>query len=100
MTQIELPYGRSSLTFAGDESRFSILTTNPPDAAPLSDFEFGAALDAPIASPPLDEIVSSDDSVLIVVSDATRATASAQVVNLIVRRCGKYAFADAGGRVT
>src|SRR4029079_18901370 len=28
----------------------------------------------------------SDDSVLIVVSDATRATASAQVVNLLVRR--------------
>jgi nickel-dependent lactate racemase len=36
--------------------------------------------------PALDEIVSSDDSVLIVVSDATRATASAQIVNLLVRR--------------
>ena len=31
-------------------------------------------------------LLSSDDSVLIVVSDATRATASAQVVNLLVRR--------------
>lgn len=86
MTQIELPYGRSFLTFAGDESRFSILTTNSSDAPPLSDFEIGQSLDAPIASPPLDEIVSSDDSVLIVVSDATRATASARVVNLLVRR--------------
>src|SRR5687767_10634971 len=54
--------------------------------APLSDFEVGAAFDAPIASRPLDEIAGSDDSVLIVVSDATRATASAQVVNLLVRR--------------
>src|SRR5687767_2179310 len=54
--------------------------------APLSDFEVGAAFDAPIASRPLDEIAGSDDSVLIVVSDATRATASAQIVNLLVRR--------------
>ena len=52
----------------------------------MSDFEVGAAFDSPIASPPLDEIAGSDDSVLIVVSDATRATASAQVVNLLVRR--------------
>ena len=52
----------------------------------MSDLDIGAAFDSPIASPPLDEIVGSDDSVLIVVSDATRATASAHVVNLLVRR--------------
>ncbi|HET7288293.1 MAG TPA: nickel-dependent lactate racemase, partial [Pyrinomonadaceae bacterium] len=45
-----------------------------------SDFEVGAAFDS------VDEIAGADDSVLIVVSDATRATASAQVVNLLVRR--------------
>ena len=52
----------------------------------LTDFEVGAALDAAVGSPPLDEIIDSDDSVLLVVSDATRPTASAQVVNLLVRR--------------
>jgi nickel-dependent lactate racemase len=52
----------------------------------LSDAEIGAAIDSPIVSPPLDEIIGSDDSVLLVVSDATRATASAQIVNLLVRR--------------
>lgn len=52
--------------------------------------EIGEALDAPVGSPPLDEICSHDDSVLIVVSDATRATASAQVVNLLVRRLLQY----------
>src|SRR6185312_612992 len=44
------------------------------------------ALDSPIDSPTLEDLVNSGDSVLIVVSDATRATASAQIVNLLVRR--------------
>ena len=83
---IELAYGRSSFNFEFDERHFSVLTASSPPPAPLSDFEIGAGLDSPIASPPLDEIVGSDDSVLIVVSDATRATGSAQVVNLLVRR--------------
>lgn len=86
MTHIELPFGRDFLKLACDEARFSILTTNSNDSTPLSDLEIGAAFDNPIASPPLDEIAGSEDSVLIVVSDATRATASAQVVNLLVRR--------------
>ena len=83
--RIELGYGRGHLEFNFDTTRFDVITTDNRES-PLSDFEIGAAFDDPIASPPLDEIVSSDDSVLIVVSDATRATASAQVVNLLVRR--------------
>src|ERR1043165_4609941 len=88
---IELCYGRKFFKFSFDEARFSVISTNGNAEPPLTDFQIGAALDAPIASPPIDEVVSSDDSVLIVVSDATRATASAQVVNLLVRRlvqCG------------
>ena len=77
---MELAYGRGSLAFNFDEDRFSVLTTRDGGPAPLSDFEIGAALDS------VDEVASADDSVLIVVSDATRATASAQIVNLLVRR--------------
>jgi len=91
MTQIELAYGRRSLEFSFDHGRFSVVSTDSGREAPLTDFQIGAALDEPIASPSIDELVSSDDSILIVVSDATRATASAQVVNLLVRRlvqCG------------
>jgi nickel-dependent lactate racemase len=84
--QIELAYGCTSFTFDFDEDRFSVISTQTDDESPLSDFEIGAAFDSPIASPPLDEIAGGDDSVLIVVSDATRATGSAQVVNLLVRR--------------
>lgn len=86
MTQIELAYGRRSFEFRFDQARFSVVNANGANEPPLSDYEVGAALDDPIASRPIDELVSSDDSVLIVVSDATRATASAQVVNLLVRR--------------
>jgi nickel-dependent lactate racemase len=86
MTQIELAYGRRSVEFSFDEARFSVVTTNETPRSPLKDFEIGVALDDSIASPPIDELVSSDDSVLIVVSDATRATGSAQIVNLLVRR--------------
>ena len=83
---MDLAYGRRTFEFSFDEYQFSVLSTNTDRESPLSDFEIGAALDSPIASPPLDEIAGADDSVLIVVSDATRATASAQVVNLLVRR--------------
>jgi len=86
MTEIELGYGRRAFEFSFDEARFSVVNPDRGSRSPLKDFEVGAALDDPIASPPIDEFVSSDDSVLIVVSDATRATASAQVVNLLVRR--------------
>ena len=80
MTRTELAYGRGFLTLDFDEDQFSVLNARNDSAIPLSDFEVGAAFD------PVDEIAGADDSVLIVVSDATRATASAQVVNLLVRR--------------
>jgi lactate racemase len=86
MSDIELGYGKTSVKFTFDETRFSLLANESPVETPLSDPEIGAALDSPISSAPLDEIISSDDSVLIVVSDATRATGSAQIVNLLVRR--------------
>ena len=97
-SQIALAYGRGSVAFNFDEARFSVVTKSSDRDAPLSDFEVGAALDSPIASPPLDEIAGSDDSVLIVVSDATRATASAQVVNLLVRRLVQAGVERTGAR--
>ena len=85
-SEIELLYGRSAVTFRWETARFSVISDASASETPLTDFAVGAALDAPIGSPPLDEIVDSNDSVLIVVSDATRPTASAQIVNLLVRR--------------
>jgi nickel-dependent lactate racemase len=86
MTEMQLGYGRGSLSFTFDETQYRVLAENAPDETPLSDVEIGEALDAPIESPPLDGLFSAGDSVLIVVSDVTRATGSAQIVNLLVRR--------------
>jgi nickel-dependent lactate racemase len=85
MPTIQLGYGPGSISFDYDGVRFDVLAPNE-GLPPLTDGEIGAAIDAPIDSLPLEEIVESGDTVLIVVSDATRATASAQVVNLLVRR--------------
>jgi nickel-dependent lactate racemase len=87
MLSLELGYGRGSVVADFDERRFRVLAApGMSDERPLSDVEIGAAIDNPIASPPLDEIIAAGDSVLIVVSDATRESGSAQVVNLLVRR--------------
>jgi len=85
-SQIELHYGQSTVHFSCNPGRFALISDQDTSERPLTDLEIGAALDTSIGSPPLDEIVDSSDSVLIVVSDATRPTASAQVVNLLVRR--------------
>ncbi len=86
MRHIELAYGQDSVRFAVDENSYQVLTHKGLSEQPLTDAQIGSALDAPIESPPLDEFLNSGESVLIVVSDATRATASTQIVNLLVRR--------------
>ena len=85
MRQIQLAYGSEKINFAFDENRFEVLTPASSER-PLTDAEIGQALDTPIATPPLEDLLSRGESVLLVVSDATRATASAQIVNLLVRR--------------
>ena len=86
MPTIELGYGHSAVSFEYDAERFAVLNATAGTLHPLADAEIGAALDAPIGSPSLDELIEAGDTVLIVVSDATRATGSAQIVNLLVRR--------------
>ena len=86
MPSIELGYGRGSIKFDYDAARFDVLVPQETKTHPLSDAEIGEALDAPIESQSLADIIQPNDSVLIVVSDATRATGSPQIINLLVRR--------------
>src|SRR5687768_109740 len=87
MSHLELRYGRGAVGFEFEAGRFEVLEPDPGGGGrPLSDAEVGAAIDDPVDSPPLEDIISPGESVLVVVSDATRQTASAQVVNLLVRR--------------
>jgi nickel-dependent lactate racemase len=85
MPLIELKYGRGRVPLDFSANRFEVLGRGPL-FSPLSDVGIGEKLDAPIDSPPLDEMIEPGHSVLIVVPDATRQTASGQIVNLLVRR--------------
>jgi nickel-dependent lactate racemase len=86
MPTLELGYGPEAIKFDYDGARFDVLAPDEREAHPLTDAEIGAALDAPIDSRPLEDLVAVGDSVLIVASDATRATGSPQIINLLVRR--------------
>lgn len=86
MKQINLAYGRRSVSLSFDENRLQVLTSAAHNERPLTDVEIGEAFDSPIESALLEDVLIPGNSVLIVVSDATRATASAQIVNLLVRR--------------
>jgi nickel-dependent lactate racemase len=85
MPDINLGYGNSTIPFNYDEKRFSILGNGEQRRA-LSDIEIGERFDAPVDSKTIEEIVEPNETVLIVVPDATRRTASGQIVNLLVRR--------------
>jgi len=69
-----------------DAARFDLIAPQINESHPLSDAEIDAALDSPIDSSQLEDLITAGDTVLIVASDATRATGSAQIVNLLVRR--------------
>jgi nickel-dependent lactate racemase len=86
MTELQLGYGKGSVTFCFDNAGYQVLSGNSKGAPPLTDAQIGEALSATIGSPSLEDLFSAGNSVLIVVSDATRATASAQILNLLVRR--------------
>ena len=87
MPTIQLGYGRGTVPFEFEGGRFLVLEPEESgEERPLTDAEVGAVIDDPLDSQPLEDIISPGESVLVVVSDATRATGSAQVVNLLVRR--------------
>ena len=99
MTQVELGYGRATLALELEGGRFRVLESEAADGRPMTDAEVGAAIDGPLDSQPLEDILSPGESVLVVVSDATRATASAQVVNLLVRRLVQLGVAPSDLRI-
>ena len=85
MAQIFLRYGTEKLRFDYDPGRFTVLAA-AEDQPALTDLELGTRLDSPIGKGTIEDLVAPDDSVLLVVPDATRKAGAGQVVNLLVRR--------------
>jgi lactate racemase len=84
--KFDLRYGKNSIPFEFDEGNFQILGFETDSCKSLSDVEIGNGLESPIGSKPIEELVGANESVLIVVPDATRKVGCGQVLNLLVRR--------------
>jgi nickel-dependent lactate racemase len=80
-----LPYGREWLDLPDEPFHLDPILppSRPKGVAPE---ELGAAFEHPLASPRLDELFRGARKVLVVVSDATRATGSARFLPLLLDR--------------
>ena len=85
MARIDLRYGSGIIPFEYDESRFEVLAAKNSHKT-LTDIEIGDKLDTPIESERLEDMITSGETVLFVVPDATRQTGAGQIINLLVRR--------------
>jgi len=70
---VRLGYGTERIEFAYDPQRFEVLEAGDAHAEPLTDEALSDAIDAPVNSPRLAELVGKNDRVVCVIPDATRA---------------------------
>lgn len=85
MPTIQLNYGKANFPLEYDENQFQVLSKQTQYSA-LSDAEIGEKLDHPIGTKTIEEIIKPDETVLLVVPDATRQVGAGQIINLLVRR--------------
>ncbi len=95
--RVLLPYGRTEIPFDYDPARFRVLASGAPEQGELSDAALLEAMEAGIGSPPLSQVVTPRDRVLVVVPDATRASGSALISRLLLQRFTELGLAD--GRI-
>lgn len=91
---VNLGYGARQIPFRFDPQQFSLLTRHDTTTAPLTDAELHAALDAPINSPRLEEVVKPHERVVIVVPDATRVAGVNRIAPLLVERLNRHGLSD------
>ena len=91
---VDLGYGAQQMPFRFDPQQFSLLARQDTTPAPLTDADLHAALDTPINSPRLEEVVKPYERVVIVVPDATRAACVNRVAPLLVERLNRHGLSD------
>ncbi len=92
MDAIDLKYGARTLSCCLPDAR--VLQPAPITPPPDVRGEIEAALDAPLGTRPLEEIVSPGETVVIVTSDITRYTGSEHYLPVLVERLGRAGVAD------
>jgi nickel-dependent lactate racemase len=91
---VNLGFGAQRIPFRFDPQQFTVLARHDRTSAPLTDADLHAALDAPINSPRLEEIIKPLDRVVIVVPDATRAACVDRIAPLLVERLNRHGVSD------
>lgn len=91
---VNLGYGAQQIPFRFDPQQFSLLARHDTTRAPLTDADLHAALEAPINSARLEELIKPDESVVIVVPDATRAACVDRIAPLLVERLNRHGLSD------
>jgi len=92
LTTIALKYGQQTYHCALPGA--AVLRPRAPAELPAPGELIAAALDAPLGTPPLEQIVRAGERVLIVTSDITRATGSEIYLPLIVARLNACGIPD------
>lgn len=91
---VTLLYGARQIPFRFDPNRFQVLAPHNVPTKRLSDTELNNALDAPIGTPRLEEIIRPNERVVIVVPDITRSAGAHRIAPLIVERLNQHGLAD------
>ncbi|WP_176722298.1 nickel-dependent lactate racemase [Candidatus Thiosymbion oneisti] len=96
MTTLKIPFGGEPHALeVPDRNLAEVLSPKPSRAVPDLDAAIEAALDAPIAQPPLEVWVKPRDRVLIVSDDATRLTPVHRMLPALLRRLHAAGVPDA-----
>ncbi len=93
MSTVSLGYGREQIACpAGDE----VTVLRPRSMAAPTDLRrtIDAALDAPLGTPPLEEIIRPGETVVIITSDITRYTGSEHYLPVLIERLNRLGIDD------
>jgi nickel-dependent lactate racemase len=91
---VALGYGARQIPFNFDPHQFQVLTPQHAETTGLTETQLNLALDAPIGTERLEEIVKPGQRVVIVAPDATRAAGVDRIAPLIVERLNRHGLRD------
>ncbi len=84
--KVALRYGTGLVEMTAEPGRFDVLAPESGEEPEMTDAELAGALDYPVGSPPLEDLVEPGDRVCVVVPDITRACGSARIARLLLER--------------
>ena len=100
MMEITLPYGDKKVSFRVDEQRF-LRMYDPVEAPAAADFEaeIRSAIEHPIGTPKLEEIVFPGAKINIIVDDASRPTPVSRILPVVLEKLAQIGVMESQVRI-